>query len=405
MSSSSLIQSADLGLLEPLLATDLARALTAAIECGSVLGARSVDAAFRRAVGAAIRDIETDPRGELFQRFLTKGPYWSAGSIPTVDAEKCLSDDEVSTAIKFIYSFMVNSFQGCLAEVLALGPCLEIMRDAIPSEALPGNARLYALDTVTAMAAGRAGAVQCADLHILIEDRTTEQSVSVVGVVEVKSYARSWPGLGTQLDKHCAAARRGLRVEGAVYSDTSVRLGFDARGKPLRIGVVPGTWLLPRTFRFVEAEHGRVLRADDGAPPTASDAITRLGDLDWHVTLRWSKEALAAAAYELTFWYMAKVGEVVYRQGVPADWSSMTPAEAGRNAAKMMLYYAILRARTWHEEQRAIALYNAYGFGYALGTSFKNEEGSREMLWFEDLEEILANGVTKHRCRLTCAPR
>jgi len=80
--------------------------------------------------------------------------------------------------------------------------------------------------------------------------------------------------------------------------------------------------------------------------------------------------------------------------------SRVTPAEAGRNQAKMMLYYSILRARSWHEEQRAIALYNAYGFGYALGTSFKNRRGSREMLWFEDLREILERGETKHGCRL-----
>ncbi len=120
----------------------------------------------------------------------------------------------------------------------------------------------------------------------------------------------------------------------------------------------------------------------------------------WHVTLRWSKETLAATAYELTFWYMAKVGEVIYAGGVPDEWGPMTPAEAGRNAAKMMLYYAILRARTAYEEQRAIALYNAYGFGYALGTSFKNERGSREMLWAEDLREILAHGTTGRRARL-----
>lgn len=87
----------------------------------------------------------------------------------------------------------------------------------------------------------------------------------------------------------------------------------------------------------------------------------------WYVTLRWSKEALAAAAYELTFWYMAKVGEAVYARGIPDGWHNMTPAEAGQNAAKIMLYYAILRTGTAHEEQRAIALYNAYGFGSSAG--------------------------------------
>jgi hypothetical protein len=125
-----------------------------------------------------------------------------------------------------------------------------------------------------------------------------------------------------------------------------------------------------------------------------------MNETTWRVTLRWSTEALAASAYELTFWYMAQVGEVVYARGVPHEWGEMTSAEAGRNAAKMMLYYAILRARTREEEQRAVALYNAYGFGYALGTSFRNRGGTREMLWFEDLEEILERGESKHGCRL-----
>jgi hypothetical protein len=62
----------------------------------------------------------------------------------------------------------------------------------------------------------------------------------------------------------------------------------------------------------------------------------------------------------MTFWYMEKIGEVIYSKFVPKGWEEMTPAEAGRNAAKMMLYYAILRCRTMREEQRAIALYNSY---------------------------------------------
>ena len=78
----------------------------------------------------------------------------------------------------------------------------------------------------------------------------------------------------------------------------------------------------------------------------------------------------------------------------------MTPAEAGRNVVKMMLYYAILRCRTARENQRAIALYNSYSFGYALGMSFKNSNGRREMLWPEDLDEILVRGKTKHGCSI-----
>lgn len=43
---------------------------------------------------------------------------------------------------------------------------------------------------------------------------------------------------------------------------------------------------------------------------------------------------------------------------------------------------------------RAIALYNTYGFGYALGMNFRNPKGRREMLWNQDLDEIALNGRT-----------
>jgi hypothetical protein len=95
---------------------------------------------------------------------------------------------------------------------------------------------------------------------------------------------------------------------------------------------------------------------------------------------------------------MEKLGETVFSGERP--WSEMSPGEAGRNSAKMMLYYAISRCSTDREQQRAIALYNTYCFGYSLGMNFKNQEGRREMLWFEDLEEIADRGCTDKGCRI-----
>ena len=123
------------------------------------------------------------------------------------------------------------------------------------------------------------------------------------------------------------------------------------------------------------------------AKPLRDDEIMQIGDAEWRITLRWSREALAQAALEMTFWYMARVGEVIYSQSVPRAWKKMTPSEAGRNAVKMMLYYALLRCCTDREEQRAIALYNSYCFGYALWMNFRSVEGRREMLWPKDLDE------------------
>jgi hypothetical protein len=134
-------------------------------------------------------------------------------------------------------------------------------------------------------------------------------------------------------------------------------------------------------------------------PVKDSDQVVQTGPDEWRITLRWSREALAAVAYEMTFWYMEKVGEILYADERPKEWEEMSPAEAGRNAAKMMLYYALLRCQGT-VEQRAIALYNSYGFGYALGMNFVDPAGKRAMLWPEDLDEILKNGQTRNGSRI-----
>ena len=95
--------------------------------------------------------------------------------------------------------------------------------------------------------------------------------------------------------------------------------------------MLPSNWKLPRTFRFEGSEHGRMLHVDAGKPPQKDDEITQIGDNEWRITLRWSKEALAEAAYEMTFWYMGKVGELVYSESSPKGWEEMTAPDAGRN--------------------------------------------------------------------------
>ena len=168
----------------------------------------------------------------------------------------------------------------------------------------------------------------------------------------------------------------------------------------MRISVLPARWTLPRTFHFEQKDGRKFLHVDPGVPPRASDSVKRVGPLERQVTLRWSKEALDAAAYGMTFWFMEKVGEVLYSSGVPKGWEEMAPADAGQNAAKMMLYYAILRCRTARENQRAVALYNSYSFGCALGMNFRNPKRQREMLWPRDLDEILATGQNKGGCKI-----
>lgn len=401
--NASAVEQVGFDLLGTELAQNIKSSLFFALKAGAVFPCESTPISiFRQSIATAIRDINADYRGQLFQRFLKDGPYEGEDEIPTKMLDKRLSDDDTTTVIAFIYSYMVNCFKGAITEMLAAAPCMRILKKMQKERCLPPSTRLYAGDSVlVARRCGR-GFAKGADLHFLCEHCSSigERSLVVNGVVEVKSYYCSSKRLMKQLDQHLVRAQRGLRVREAEYTTNQITMGYSRQGKAIRIGILPAHWLLPRTFKFKPKGEKRVLSVDEGRPQDSKDKVTRVAEDHWRVVLRWSKEAIAEAAYELTFWYMEKVGEVIYASGVPQEWAEMSPAEAGRNAAKMMLYYAIRRCRTKREEQRAIALYNSYCFGYALGMNFHNSKGQREMLWPVDLDEILVDGCTKHGSRL-----
>jgi hypothetical protein len=401
--SESLADTVDFELLGSDLGEDVNSALQAALSGGAVFpdGGDPVHI-FRRALAASIRDIESHPRGRLLQEFLLKGPYEDAGDIPADLAERRLSDADTAAAITFVYSHMVNCFKGAVTELLAARATLNLLRELQQSGDLPRNARLYVGDSVGIHRTSGMGLVKGADQHILIEENShaTGPTIAVAGVVEVKSYHRSQSLMGKQLDQHLRRVEAGLCIAGVDYLADRVHVGCGMNRPALRIAVLPGSWQLPRTFRFEQSEGGRLLRVDRPALPRGGNHIAQIGDREWRITLRWSKEAIAEAAYEMTFWYMSEIGKVIYSASVPKGWEEMSPAEAGQNAVKMMLYYAILRCRTTRDEQRAIALYNSYGYGYSIGMNYKNPEGRREMLWPQDLDEIISAGKTKSGCRV-----
>ncbi len=399
----SLAQTAGFELLGPHLGKDVKYALQTALSSGAVFAnGHSALAVFRQALAASIRSIESHPRGRLFQEFMLKGPYEDTGEIPNDLVDQRLSDADSAAAITFIYSHMVNCFKGALAEMLATNACLHLLRRLKRDRELPQDARLYVGDSVGIYGRRGRGLLKGADLHILIDEKMPDSSprITLVGVTEVKSYISCMARLREQLDGHLRRIEQGLWVCGNEYPAEKITVGFGEDRRVLRIAVLPSDWKLPRSFRFEDSEHGRILHIHAGEPPGKDHEITQTGENEWRITLRWSKEALSQAAYEMTFWYMGKVGEVVYSKSVPKCWQEMTPPNAGRNAAKMMLYYAILRCRTIHEEQRAIALYNSYGYSYALGMNYRNTEGKREILWPQDLEEILSKGKTSNGCRI-----
>ncbi len=352
---------------------------------------------FRETLAETIQAIETHHRGPLFQEFLLKGPYEDRGTIPTELIDNRLSDAEVASVITFIYSYMVNCFKGAVAELLAVKACVGLLKQLQRKSELPVNALLYVGDVVGVHRPRGKGLLKGADLYVLINDHRPNAvpGILVAGVVEVKSYFCSRRRLQEQLDRHIRRSKEGLRVGGRDYAGEHVRVGFGPNLRILRIAVLPSKWRLPRTFRFEKSAHGRMLHVDPGVPPRSDNEIIMTGNDEWRITLRWSKEALAEAAYEMTFWYMEKIGELIYSHRRPKGWEEMSACEAGRNATKMMLHYALLRCSTTRETQRAIALYNTYGFSYALGMNYRNAEGRREMLWPRDLDEIESDGKTK----------
>lgn len=397
-----LAKTAGFTMLEGVLARDVRNALRSTVKEGVVFCDGSTPLTiFRHAVAAAIGRIHEDGRAPVFLRFLKDGPYFDGGKIPRKRQREFLTDDETTSMITFIYSHMVNCFKGALTEMLAVTPCLRILRELQAEKRLPREARLYVGDTVWAVQRKGDSFAKAADLHILVVQRSRAHlSVTVAGVAEVKSYFQSPERLRRQLDQHLTRARRGLRVGKIVYSPDQITVGGQGGSRAVRITVLPAHWTLPRTFYFEQRDGRKCLHVDPGVPRNATDSVERPGPLEWRVALRWSKETLDAAAYGMTFWFMEKVGEVLYSNGVPKGWEEMSPAEAGQNAAKMMLYYALLRCRTRNENNRAVALYNSYSFGCALGMNFRDTKGQRVMLWPQDLDEILTTGQNKGGSRI-----
>jgi hypothetical protein len=400
----ALADSAKFSIIGQALSQDVKNAIGIALTAGATFPTgKDPLSVFRATLSESIRDIECHPLGVLFRTFLTKGPYVDSGRIPVAERYKYLADDDVARVTAFIHSFMVNSFKGAVAELLAAGTVARLVQTLEREGSVPAGARVFVGDTVFAMGTSGRRWRKGADLTILAENKGGGgRAVCLVGVVEVKSYFRSAQRLNKQINQHIRRARRGLLIRGSGSSDRKIIPTCGVSEPVIRISVQPADWRLRRFFCFRKHGDSRRLHVSPAVPPNGWDKIEQIGPQDWRITLRWSKEALAEAAYEMTFWYMGKFGEALYSdpEVKPKEWAEMTPTQAGRNAAKMMLYYSILRARSRRDEQRAIALYNTYGFGYALGMNFCNSVGQRRMLWPRDLDEIKATGRNKDGYRI-----
>lgn len=391
-------------LLDEFLARDISQSIEYAIDGGALFDVPPDPLViFRQSLLSSIRQIEEDQkRFDLFVRFLRDGPYEGDGPIPSEIATQRLTDDETVQAVRYIYYRVVNTFQGALAELLAVGPCMRLFTDLQREGRIFADAQFHVGDATLLKAGPTGRPTKGADIIFITPSKSNRMHIEALA--EVKSYALSQRRLEGQIERQITRVKRGILLRNATggYNEASTEMGQGVG--PIRIGVVPSTWRLSRNFHMesIDGKRGRLIRPPMEIPGNV-DRISKVGASSWRINLRWSHEALASAAYSMTFWLMGEIGRLAFSENKPSQCDGMSPYETGRNAAKMMLYYALYRICHSDELGRkeaspAIALYNSYSFGYALGASFKDPQGRRQMMSYEDLEEIASSGVTKQGC-------
>jgi hypothetical protein len=386
------------------LALDIHKSISSALRCPFVhsLGGKTVWAVFERSLNAAIRDIETHPRGKLFRRLIEFGPHDPDDPEALVsDGETILSDPECESCVEFIYSHMVNRFKGELAEMLALGSCIELVQLLREKRRISSNVTLFWGDAVQERRRpklpGGHGIVASGSFTKGADGLIVEQTdighgkpnnaLKILGVVEVKSMSLGKKKIIDQINGHIIRLKGGVKLGQREWPPDSLVLAHngnkEAEGLPLaRILVTPSNWKLSREWRSVKTDRGREIVLPEPSPPLHQTRIEELEPGVWKIILAWSQEALAQAAYEMTFWYMSQVGKHIYTtRPMPKGWEYMTPGQAGYNAIKMMLYYVPLRYISERHERLAIRLYNVYSFGYPVGVD------SKEMLWPQDFPD------------------
>jgi len=380
------------------LAADIHRAISAALKQPIIrlTSKKSVWDVLERSLNAAIRDIESHPRGQLFRRLIEHGPLYPDDPESLLkDSTTVLSDAECGECVEFIYSHMVNRFKGELAELLALEPCLELIKELARKKQLPRALGFYWGETVQERRkvptnkkneARWGGFTKGADGLLL--DCTGARNkgllaAKIIGVMEVKSMRLPTTKLLDQINSHVERLGGGVKLKDKEWGAESVSIASSKEGLH-RFLVMPSSWKVSRAWRDVKTARGSQLVFPEPDCPQERALIRETAKNVWHITLPWSQEALEQAAYEMTFWYMSRVGTHIYsRKKLPSGWEYMTPAEAGYNAIKEKLYYIPLRPISPRHERLAMRLYNVYSFGYPAAVDAKR------MLWPGDFTHYM----------------
>jgi hypothetical protein len=343
-------------------------------------GGQNVSDVFNHSLLAVARDINAHPRGKLVRRLIEWGHH-DPDCPPDYNkhGKEILSDIELGKCIEFIFSYMINRFKGELAELLALEPCCHLFAEFLSNGIIPSGTLLYWGETIQEP--------DCKGYYKkgadgLIIEHTDSDIITILGTVEIKSMVRSFQKVLDQIDKHIKRLDQGLSLNKYHWSPHQLHIN---KTEIIRIAVQPSKWKLSREWNRQEYTGQDIRRAiftPDSSPqviffPKSETHLneaqaTQMEPKLWKIILPWSHEALAQAAFEMTFWYMGQIGKQIYSNKTkPQYLAYMTLEEIGLNRVKEMLRNAPLRPITEHQAKRAEWLYNAYCFGYPIGADNK----------------------------------
>lgn len=364
-------------------------------------GGKAVWDIFKRALDAAIRDIEEHPRGVLFRRMIEYGPQFRDDpEVPAGEERTRLSHPECGSCVDFIYSHMVNRFKGEVAELLALEPCIRLIQRLQQQGNLSLDTHLYWGDTIKerrrirladGKAANRWGSFTKGADGLFVE-RGAKQSdmLNVRGVVEVKSMPLAAGRVISQINRHIMRLKGGVKLGEREWPPERINAA-----NLVRIIVLPSTWSLSREWHGEKTKQGIKIVLPKPSDPSVQTQVQELEPNVWKITLAWSQEALNQAAFQMTFWYMSQVGRRIFtKKNMPEAWAYMTPEEAGNNSIKENLYYITDSDCKISKRQLRLAakLYNIYAYGYPLGIDAKkiSTDGQAklkpgEILWPSDI--------------------
>jgi tetratricopeptide (TPR) repeat protein len=348
-----------------------------------LVGATPIEV-FRHSLQATLTKIETQQkRLGVLRRLLG-----AADAYNDIESGQGLTASDCESSINFIYYSMVNRFQGEIAELLAVEPVLKLVARLRDERMVSKDAHVYWAETIQERVRPRVGKApgrwaKGADGLIV---SSSKERVDVHAIVEVKSMCLPQRVANQQIERHASRLKQGLRLDGTEIPPKNVHL---TQGSLQRITVVPAAWKLSRRWRWVlnaKGDHSLHFPDRDSVVSPEQKVVIHSDASNHLITLGWSEEALAEAAYDLTFWYMQVVGRSAYADSgnLPKDWE-MTPEDAGRNAIKAALYYLqesqvdCLAGNRIKPRQASLAarLYQVYGFGYAIAADTK-DEGWRE---------------------------